>query len=350
MTGTLFDNRVYFRLRLNLVSKFQSVTSGARSFNNVLQDAYAEYRSANGKHRFNFGLRADYVDSREVRIEGELLGLIDRSLISSAYDAIFDYGIRYQGEVTIKNNHLIKPYLSITSGDGNASLQKNYGGFKYGARLDYFPFGKFAGGGEFYVEDIYREKRPKLIIGGVYSYNVGTTSAKGTNGGRYIYGDSNQDELLPDYGKFTLEYFFKYQGFYSMGSYVKAQAYIPDGIAGEFKLNGDWSPYSDSDTPEEIKNTVMSRLNTGSGFNIQAGYVLPSNWSFAARYTTLDPEKNAADFASQDKAYSIITTKYFNKNNLKIQAEIDYEENRIVQQPDGPKGIFYGQLMLTLQL
>ena len=135
-----------------------------------------------------------------------------------------------------------------------------------------------------------------------------------------------------------------------MGSYVKAQAYIPDGIAGEFKLNGDWSPYSESDTPEEIKNTVMSRLNTGSGFNIQAGYVLPSNWSFAARYTTLDPEKNAADFASQDKAYSIITTKYFNKNNLKIQAEIDYEENRIVQQPDGPKGIFYGQLMLTLQL
>ncbi|MDQ8014142.1 MAG: porin, partial [Flavobacterium nitrogenifigens] len=216
--GTLFNEKVYVRLRINLVGNYQSTTTGSRSYNNTLQDALVEYRPS-PNHRINFGVRANYDDSREARIEGESLGFIERSAISTAFDPIFDYGIRYYGIYRFGGN-VLKPYVSITTGDGTSALQKNYGGFKYGIRLDYLPFGTFSKGGEYFMDDLVHERVPKLIIGPTFSYNDGISSAKGTNGGRYIYGDAAQNELLPDLLKTGIDYMFKYRGWYSLGEYV----------------------------------------------------------------------------------------------------------------------------------
>lgn len=148
LVGNLFDNKISMVARVNFASNYQSVTTGRRTFNTTLQEAYIEYRP-NRTHTFNFGLRADYVDSRETRIEGESLGFINRSAVSGSFDAIFDYGIRYKGNYKLGGKHLLKPYVSITTGDSRSALQKNFGGFKYGIRLDYLPFDKFSKGGEF---------------------------------------------------------------------------------------------------------------------------------------------------------------------------------------------------------
>ena len=184
------------------------------------------------------------------------------------FDAIFDYGIRYKGNYKLGGKHLLKPYLSFTTGEGRASLQKNFGGFKYGIRLDYLPFDEFSKGGEFYMDDLAREPKPKLVIGVVYSYNDGASSALGTNGGRYLYGDSLQNILLPKYSKFGVDYLFKYKGFYSMGSCFATQATVPSNIKGEYKLNGQFSAYS---TLHKHKNKhkilyLIARLNLGTGF------------------------------------------------------------------------------------
>lgn len=340
VSGNLFDKKLYYRIRLNFANDFQSVTSGDRSFNNLLQDAYIEYRPAKG-HRINFGLRADYLDSRETRIEGEVLGFIERSELSSAFDAIFDYGIRYQGQFRVFGQ-LFKPYVSITTGEGQAGLTKNYGGFKYGGRLDYLPFGTFSKLGEFYMEDLAREKKPKLVIGAVYSYNDGQSSAKGNNGGRYLYGDANQNVVLPDYQKFGVDYMFKYRGFYSLGSYFMTQASVPTNIAGEFSLSGKFTPFK---TPEEAKNKVLSRLNLGSGFNVQAGYLLPSNWSFGVRYTQLYQDEVSNSFDTYDKNYALVATKYLAGHDLKIQTEIGKSNIK-----GGSNDYLYGQVMVTIQL
>lgn len=343
ISGDLMDSKIYYRIRLNFASDYQSTTTGNRSFNPVMQDAYIEYRPAKG-HRINFGLRADYIDSRETRIEGEVLGFIERSEVSSAFDAIFDYGLRYQGQFWLFKGQLFKPYLSITTGDGNSSLSKNYGGFKYGARLDYLPFGAFKKLGEFYMEDLYRERKPKLVIGAVYSYNDGATSAKGTNGGRYQYGDVNQDISLPDYQKYGVDYMFKYRGFYSMGSYFATSSKVPTNIAGEFSLSGAFTPYTGL-TQEQITEQVNSRLNLGSGFNLQAGYLLPSNWAFGLRYTKLYQDDNSANFATNDENYSFVTTKYFSGHDFKIQGEIGKSNIQ-----GSTNDYLYGQIMVTIQL
>ncbi len=349
MFANIFDNKISLSARLNFPSNYRSATTGNRSFNTVLQEANIEYRP-NRHHAINIGLRADYIDSRETRVEGESLGFIERSAVSGAFDAIFDYGIRYKGNYKLGGRHLLKPYASITTGDSRSGLQKNFGGFKYGIRLDYLPFDKFSRGGEYYMDDLYREEKPKLVIGVVYSYNDGATSAIGVNGGRWLYGDVTQNIILPTYSKFGVDYLFKYNGFYSMGSYVSTQSNVPSGIAGEFRLNGTFLTYPTTQTADQTKKTVFSRLNLGSGFNMQAGYVFTSNWAFGARYSTLTPSVTTADFASQNKHYTLVTTKYLSAHNLKVQFEIGYSELNDALKTTTQNGTYYSQLQFTIQL
>ncbi len=346
IAGLLFDNKIFFRLRLNLAGDYQSTTTGSRSFNNVVQDALIEYRPSPGQ-RINFGIRADYTDTREIRIEGESLSFIERSIVSNAFDAVFDYGVRYAGSFRVGGGGILKPYLSFTTGDGTAALQQNFEGFKYGVRLDYLPFGLFSKGGEFYMEDLARERTPKLALGGVFSYNNGISSAKSTNGGRYIYGDSAQKILRPGLTKYGVDYLFKYRGFYSLGDFVLTHSSVPNHIAGEFSLSGDFVPYT-GQTPEQIKSTVLSRINVGSGFNFQAGYLI-SQYAVGARYSYLHQDEQSADFASINRAYALIVTRYFEGNNLKLNMETGYEQFDKTITGENTNGTIYLQVMLTVQ-
>ncbi len=348
-SANLFDKKFAAVARLNFPANYQSTTTGSRSFNTVLQEAYFEYRP-NRTHTFNVGLRADYIDSRETRIEGESLGFIERSAVSGAFDAIFDYGIRYKGNYKLGGKHLLKPYVSITTGDGRASLQKNFGGFKYGIRLDYLPFDKFSSGGEFYMDDLAREPKPKLVIGAIFSYNDGASSAVGTNGGRFIYGDTMLNVVLPKYSKFGVDYLFKYKGFYSMGSLFATQATVSDNIKGEYRLNGQFTTYNNAQTKEQTQNIVLNRLNLGTGFNVQSGYVFPSDWAVALRYSSLNSNTISASFADYNKFYTLVATKYLANHNLKIQFEIGYDELKNALKTATQNGNYYSQIQFTVQL
>lgn len=349
MVGNVFDNKISFISRLNFSSNFQSVTTGARSFNTTLQEAYIEYRPSR-KHIFNFGLRADYIDSRETRIEGESLAFINRSALSAAFDAIFDYGLRYKGAYKLGGKNLLKTYASITTGDSRSALQNNFGGFKYGVRIDYLPFDRFTSGGEFYMEDLAREQKPKLVLGVIYSYNNGASSALGTNGGRWQYGDDNRNVVLPKYSKMGIDYLFKYSGFYSMGSYFATNASIPNNIKGEFRLNGTFITYPTTQNITQTKQVVQSRLNLGNAFNIQAGYLLKSDWSFGLRYTQLNANTASANYAQFNKHYTFVFAKYLSGNNLKIQTEIGYQQLSNAFRTTTQNGNQYAQLMVTIQL
>ncbi len=345
-SGKTFDDKLYFRLRFDFAGNYQSNTTAKRSYNPVLQDAYLEYRPTS-KQRISLGLRADYVDTREIRMEGEVLGFIERSTIVDAFDAIFDYGLRYSATFRIHNKQLIKPYLSVTTGEGNTALLQNFAGLKYGVRLDYLPFGNFSKAGEFYMEDMVRERKPKLVVGAIYSYSDGISSVKGANGGRYIYGDSNKNKIYPDYIKYGIDYLFKYKGLYSMGSVVKTKAIIPNDIKGEFKLDGTFTTFTNQ-TSDQIDSKVLTRLNLGCGYNVQVGYLLPSDISFGMRYSHLDQDQQSANFATINNYYTLTTTKYFASNSFKLQAEVSYQEYAVATSL--ATGSYLAQIMLTFEL
>lgn len=347
--ANVLERKLSVLARLNFASNYNSVTGGKRSFNNVLQEAVIEY-NPNSKHIINFGLRADYIDTREVRFEGESNSFINRSAVSNSFDAIFDYGIRYKGNYKLGGKHLLRPFLSLTTGDSRSSLQTNFGGFKYGVRLDYLPFDKFNRGGEYYLDDLYREEKPKLVVGLIYSYNDGASSSRGTNGGRWLYGDATRKIVLPSYKRFGADYLFKYNGWYSLGNFVSTTSTVPNGIIGEYRLDGSFSTYPLTQTAEETKTTVLSRLNLGSGFNIQAGYLFYSNWAFGARYSTLSQNIISANFADQNRYYTFVTTKYLSENNLKIQFEVGYDKSQYALRTATQTGNYHAQLQFTIQL
>jgi len=346
--GNIFDKRISFSTRVNFSSNYASATTGSRSFNNELEEAIIQY-SPNPTHTFNIGLRADYIDTREVRIEGEDQDFIGRSAVSSSYDAVFDYGIRYIGKYNIGGKQILKPYLSLTTGESRAGLQNNYGGLKYGMRLDYYPFDEFSHGGDARAIDEEREPTPKLVVGAVCSINRGASSAAGVNGGRYLYGDAGQNVVLPDYTKCILDYLFKYRGFYSMGSIVATSAVVPTNIAGSFNLKGSFTPYSGLST-HQVDSTVRSNLNLGTGFSFQAGYLFKANWSLSGRYSFLNNDVYAAAFAGFNKNYSVVLTKYLSGNNLKVQAEFDYSKLQTNLQTPITKGTCIGQIMFSVNL
>ena len=345
-SGKTFDDKLYFRLRFDFAGNYQSNTQGKRSFNQVLQDAYLEYKLTTNQ-KISLGIRADYTDTREIRTEGEVLGFIERSAVVDAFDAIFDYGFRYSATFRVHNKQLIKPYLSITTGEGNTALLQNFAGLKYGIRLDYLPFGNFSKAGEFYTEDMIRENKPKLVVGAIYSYSDGVSSVKGANGGRYIYGDGNLNKLYPNYIKYGIDYLFKYKGLYSMGTFVQTKATVPNGITGEFNLDNTFTPFKNQ-TSNDIDNKVLTRLNVGYGYNVQVGYLLPSDISFGMRYSHLNQDQQSANFAANHNYYTVIATKYFAENSFKLQAEASYQEYAVPTILSN--GNYLAQIMLTFEL
>ena len=197
------------------------------------------------------------------------------------------------------------------------------------------------------MEDMVRERKPKLVVGAIYSYSDGISSVKGANGGRYIYGDSNKNKIYPDYIKYGIDYLFKYKGLYSMGSVVKTKAIIPNDIKGEFKLDGTFTTFTNQ-TSDQIDSKVLTRLNLGCGYNVQVGYLLPSDISFGMRYSHLDQYQQSANFATINNYYTLTTTKYFASNSFKLQAEVSYQEYAVATSL--ATGSYLAQIMLTFEL
>ena len=72
----------------------------------------------------------------------------------------------------------------------------------------------------------------------------------------------------------------------------------------------------------DAEDNFISNYYTGSGIVVQAGYLLPSNLEFAARYTTIAPEQ-ASGRDLQDM-YTLGISKYIVGHYLKIQSDFSY--------------------------
>ena len=95
---------------------------------------------------------------------------------------------------------------------------------------------------------------------------------------------------------------------------------------------------------------MLSRLNLGTGFNVQAGYILPSDWAFGFRYTSLNDNVITTNFANYNKYYTVVATKYLADHNLKIQFEIGFDELKDALKTSTQNGNYYSQIQFTVQL
>ena len=349
-----------YRLQLNLAES--EVENDELS--NVLWDAWVGY-NINKYYRVSFGQKSSPTDNIEVLMASNTLQLPERSRLTGAFSNIREIGLFLDGRNNIKGSKwVIKPSVNITTGDGYGYKfnSKDFGGLKYGARVNFLPFGLFRNFGQFRQGDLVRELNPKLLIGFSASYNDGITSRRGRRNGDFIYYTLNGTDTsyqLPDFFKFGADILFKYRGFSLIGEFVQTKAFIPDGIThrndrynNPNNLTTNFRTYSPADY-------VRTQMMLGSGLNLQAGYIFKSLFSIDGRFTSLRPDElsflNNSLFYNRNKYYEIGVSKYFTKNyTFKVQASYRIIDDARLRHPnfdrdefDASEEVFYLMVQLA---
>ena len=349
-----------YRLQLNLAES--EVENDELS--NVLWDAWVGY-NINKYYRVSFGQKSSPTDNIEVLMASNTLQLPERSRLTGAFSNIREIGLFLDGRNNIKGSKwVIKPSINITTGDGYGYKfnSKDFGGLKYGARVNFLPFGLFRNFGQFRQGDLVRELNPKLLIGFSASYNDGITSRRGRRNGDFIYYTLNGTDTsyqLPDFFKFGADILFKYRGFSLIGEFVQTKAFIPDGIThrndrynNPNNLTTNFRTYSPADY-------VRTQMMLGSGLNLQAGYIFKSLFSIDGRFTSLRPDElsflNNSLFYNRNKYYEIGVSKFFTKNyTFKLQASYRIIDDARLRHPnfdrdefDASEDVFYLMVQLA---
>ncbi len=346
LSGKSANERFGYRLQVDLAGQDEAQREGDISdLRNYLLDAYITYKITR-RVELIFGQRATYTDNRELFMNSNSLQLPERSRLTSAFASIREFGLFAKGTFKTGGGTYLKPYIAITNGDGANVFANDRGGLKYGARLDFLPFGLFTNFGQFTQADVVRELTPKLVVGATWNYNNGITSRRGRNSGRIVYlNDINQngalddgEERLPNYSKVGIDFIFKYNGFSVLGEYHKS---FVSGVADDINLRSDIfgddvSVFTDrfrgrenptssnfiDFTPQEY---LRRQLMLGEAYNIQAGYLFKNGFSIDARYTHINADEfsflNNATFFNRPDYYTLGVSKYLSRNyGAKIQA------------------------------
>lgn len=308
--------------------------------------------------RVSFGQRPTFTDNRELFMLSNTLQLIERSRVTSAFASIREFGLFIDGNFKTGRTSYLKPYLVVTNGDGGNVFNKDFGGLKFGGRLDYLPFGLFSNFGQFRQADVMRELTPKLVIGANFSYNNGMSSRRGRGSGEILYLNDNNEFSLPNYMKFGVDFMFKYKGFSALGEFVKTRATVPDDISQRVRNDGSIASTFLIGGIQDVENYVKGRMMLGEGYNIQMGYLFKKGYSIDARYTHLKADEhsflNNPTFYSRPNYYTFGISKYLDKGyGAKIQTSITYIEGNNINDISGNPisgNEWIARLMLTFTL
>jgi hypothetical protein len=269
--------------------------------------------------------------NRERVISSQRLQLVDRSLVNSKYNIDRDIAIEAGHKAKLGNGALLKTSFSLAQGEGRNITSGNEGGYEYTGRVEFLPFGKFheitkidgkralvAAKGDYISSDFTREKCPKLAIGVTYDQNNNAIRRNG-NTKNYMTGYRTLSTIFVDL-------MFKYQGLSVMAEYANKQA------------------------PEGALLSDSSYFYTGTGMNIQAGYIFKRNGDdlgkglseVTARYTTVSPDGISG--LETINMYTLGYSRYVDKHNIKVQTDVS-----LTQEGNGDPALMY-RLQLEMAL
>ena len=270
----------------------------------------------------SIGQRQALTNNREMLHMESQLTFTRRSLLSRTFSLSGrELGLFVQTEARI-GSLVMKPQLSVTSGDGRNSFgadsrDVDIGGFKWGARLDVLPFGNFAAANEGTIVDFAHEKTFKIQLGGAFSYNDGASQRNGAGHGEFFLFNEAGDEQLPDYVLIYADIVAKFRGFSLLAEFVNASATSLQGT------------FTDESAVNALFRTQISEfLVLGNGINVQLGYYFPFGLGADVRYSRLLEEFDTNDnsILQNATAYGANLTFYVLEQTLKVQLSFDRTE------------------------
>ncbi len=226
---------------------------------------------------------------------------VDRSLLNSRFNIDRDMGIQLRHHFNISDKFLVREKFAISQGEGRNITEGNLGGHQYTARLEFLPFGKFKSKGDYSGSDLKREKSPKLMIAATYDHNNNAVKNR-SNQGSYMTNDVGFYET--NINTIFVDAMFKYKGFSLMAEYADRDAKDPFAKNSDGSLTGD-------------------EVQVGTGLNLQAGYLLNSNWEISGRFTNIELDQNITG-KNPENQYTFGLSKYIAGHKLKVQSDISY--------------------------
>ncbi len=329
MDGQSSNERFKYRFQVDL----SGVSEIGESDEDPLLDAYVDYALTN-RISVKFGQRSTYTDNRELFMNSNSLQLVERSRLTSAFSSIREFGLFISGRFRAGRGSYLRPHFVLTNGDGKNVYSRDRGGLKIGGRVDYLPFGLFTNMGQFRQIDVMREQVPKLVVGVHYSKNNGMSSRRGRYSGRIIYLNANDQESLPDYTKYGVDFLFKYKGFSALGEYIKSTAEVPSDITKRIRNNGSISESFLVNEVQDVDSYVKGRMMLGSAYNIQMGYLFKNGFSIDSRYTHLIADENSflnnETFYNRPNYYTLGFSKLLGRNyGFKVQASVTHVDGSL---------------------
>jgi hypothetical protein len=306
-SGFAYSTKLKYKIELGLSNKDHGgEDEHTNNTSNLILDAFVRWNFYKNMELW-IG-QTKLPGNRERVISSQKLQFVDRSLVNSRFNIDRDMGIQFRNTMTL-GSILTRQALAISQGEGRNRTDGNKGGYEYTGRLEVLPFGEFTGNGDYFGSDLKREKTPKIAFGVTYDVNNEAARERG-NLGDYVV-DSLQNTLTSIFA----DVMFKYQGFSLMGEVARKDA------IGARVLNEDLEP--------------INNYYTGSGFNIQAGYLLPNNLEPAIRYTSISPETISGRDLQEMLTFGL--SRYIRGHSLKVQTDfsiitetdqISLEENK----------------------
>jgi phosphate-selective porin OprO and OprP len=235
------------------------------------------------------------------------LEFVDRSPVSDAFRPGYDAGLILNGKIA---KGLVNYNVGIVGGDGQGVVRATNDNAFVG-RITVNPLGDLPYG----EADLEPSEKPLLSFGANYFYDVlqatrtGAVTALETNNinfaqprnrttlvsGGWLNRGLNlftQSEKL-NIDTYGFDTAFKWQGLYATGEYLAGKA----------------------------KGSTSGKELRAHGFYAQTGYcIIPKTLEASFRYSWLDPNRDAGGDLLTEVAGAV--SYYFNKHNLKLQADI----------------------------
>lgn len=303
--GYVYSPKVKYKLELGLSNHDLSGFSAATKYSpRLVLDAVVMWNFAQNWEVW-FG-QTKLPGNLERVISSANLQLVDRSKLNSEFTLDREFGLQLRNHHTVGGKFVFREKFAISQGEGRNVTIDNVGGHHVMGRLELLPFGLFESKGDYKGGDLKREKTPKLMIASTYSHNGAARKTKGSQGVYFVdldpdHDDTDEDNIYKgvtaDVQTIFVDMMFKYKGFSFMGEWAKRDA----------------------------SATANNLVNEGSGLNLAAGYLLKSNWEFAARYTQVDVIGFEFNRSIRDQ-YTIGVSRYVVGHKLKVQSDVTYED------------------------
>ena len=312
MSGSLNEGLFSFLIQTNF------------SESSALLDAWVAYHPSRNFH-FYFGQKMTPMNNLSMQYMENNLQFSSRNYLSQNFSTTGrEFGLFVESNFELGKIG-VEPKLAITSGDGmnsfgENSLDADVGGFKYGGRLNIYPFGYFKKGNTYLGHDLLREEKPKIVFGGSSSLNMGASHKVGEghynedllNEGTFLFYDTDSIGLarFPNYLKNNLDFCLKYKGFSMLIEYVNTAAYNLQGVA----LNNNATVLLDT-------TQISEYMVLGNAYNIQLGYVFNKDISLDFRYGQSFKEFgfNSNSVLKNYDELAVGVSKYFSERAVKAQ-------------------------------